>query len=108
MDKLLQNLTSILLIATFAFVGYYFYSQQNSSDSGIGGVIDNSNFLKAEAFLRNSEVLRQVRIEENIMMFSEPNFRSLDFDRPPLLNEIAGRPNPFDQVLFSNPANFNQ
>lgn len=108
MDKLLKNLTSLLLIATFAFVGYYLYSQQSSGASDNGGAIDNSNFLKAETFLRNSEVLRQVRIEENIMMFSEPNFRALNFDRPPLLNDVAGRTNPFDQVFFSNPANFNQ
>jgi hypothetical protein len=108
MDKLLKNLTSILLIATFAFVGYYLYSQQKTSATGEGAEIDNSNFIKAEAFLRDSEVLRQVAIERNITMFSEPNFRALDYDRIPLQNDTTGRPNPFDQVFFSNPPNPNQ
>lgn len=98
MDKSTQNLAVILVVITFAFAGFYFYSQSNSSNLSFeSNDQTKQNMLnKTRAYINYTSTLQ--RIDLDYSFFEDERLLSLQSFSSPPGDLPSGRSNPFADV----------
>jgi Tfp pilus assembly protein PilO len=94
MSNTMKNIVVTLLIATVAFVGYYFYIQ-NKNDSLTSGVTRLTPEMKQRVEAVKERRTRLEQINLNTEFLSSAVFRSYRSFKEPVPATEVGRPNPF-------------
>lgn len=94
MNSSLKNIVVLLVILTFAFVGYYIFVQNDSQID----FTDNSNvsdeiLAKTSLFIERRAILDKVVIDTSV--FEDPLFISYRNFTLPVSEQVTGRENPF-------------
>lgn len=97
MGKTSVNISIVLLLATLAYVGYYFYSQPASNIPNTATL--ESMLANTHVFIERRQVLDEVNMD--VSLLEDIRFRSLQSFTEPIVEQEVGRPNPFDPVGFS-------
>ncbi len=101
MSSTMKNITVSLLVITFAFGGYYMYTQ--SGDSGLGEdemSLTQDMLVNTQVFIERRSVLDKVTIDTEI--FTNPVFKSYKSFTKPVLAEPVRRENPFGKITGGN------
>ncbi len=97
MEGTLKNISTILILATFAFLGYYLYSQNGSNLlADPGADISATLFADVKKYEERRVILNQVSL--NTEIFSDERFSSLKGYSRDYELKREGRENPFDVV----------
>jgi hypothetical protein len=97
MDSSIKNVTIILLILTFAFIGYYIFVQNDQLDlATTEGVSDQELFTNVQKYIERRQVLDKVRLDPRI--FSDARFLSTVSYSGQIQQQLVGRDNPFDKA----------
>lgn len=107
MNSSLKNIVVLLVILTFAFVGYYIFVQNNTSEIDFSNNSDVTDEIlaKTSLFIERREILDKVKIDTSI--FEDPLFISYRNFTLPVSEQSVGKTNPFlDSSKSSSENNF--
>ena len=97
MNNLLKNLLIVVALGAILWFGWRTISDSNApgvtAQNGVGG---SEAARDAQQFLTQLQELEKIDFEDSL--FTNPEFRSLIDYRRSIINEPAGRPNPFAPV----------
>lgn len=95
MSPAIKNISTILVAASLAFLGYYLYKQnQNAGLSyGDGSYSTEQMLNNTQVFIERRALLEKVTLNTDI--FIDPVFESLKSYRSPEVVVPVGRDNPF-------------
>ena len=97
MSSSIQNLLVIFGLVVIAGLGYYLYSQNQSSSLSLNNnLVTNQASVESADFLRRLNALSRIQLDDSL--FSDSRFRALENNTPILIDEPVGRPNPFLEV----------
>ncbi len=95
MESTIKNISIVLVIFTFAFLGYYFYVQQGAStvadDDSVKSMLSNT-----EVFIGRSQELDKIGLD--LSLFEDARFRSLRSFSKAVDEKPVGRTDPFASV----------
>jgi hypothetical protein len=96
----LKNVTTILVLCTIAFLGYYLFVQKDQTEltSGDGAVAELLG--QVQKYIERNQQLQ--RISLNTEMLSDERFRSLTGYPTEIPEQPVGRENPFDRAVPSS------
>ena len=103
MDSKLKTITTTLVLATFAFLGYYLYSQQGTALVGGLEGVNTQALAEARKFIEYRQQLDQVKFDTTL--FRQESFRSLKPYTTEVPSQPVARPNPFDRINFGPETN---
>lgn len=91
----LKNITSILVVATVAFLGYYLFIQKDATDLALeeGGTVA-SLFAQVQKYIDRNRELQRIKLDTE--MLNDERFRSLVGYSAEVPEQEVGRDNPFD------------
>ncbi|USN87550.1 MAG: hypothetical protein H6779_04020 [Candidatus Nomurabacteria bacterium] len=95
MSSALKNILILLVILSFAFVGYYMFEQSNDLELNTNSnkFVTAEMLANTELFIERSAILSRVIIDTTI--FDDPNFNSyIDFSRD-VAPQLSRNSNPF-------------
>ncbi len=93
----LKNVTTILVLLTAAFLGYYLFVQKDQTDLALeGGDTVAELFAQVQKYIERNQQLQ--RISLNTEMLSDERFRSLVGYPTDVPQQPIGRENPFDET----------
>lgn len=99
MDSTIKNITIIMLILSFAFLGYYLYAQKDainlSGEAGVGQDL----FAKVQKYIERRNILDQVSLDTTIL--KDQRFISAVSYSSEVVEQKVKRENPFDKPLKS-------
>lgn len=95
MKSVVKNLVLLGILGAIVWIGYRFYAQDDI-DPLTGEFSSSEAALEGQLFLAQLNELRAIQFDTTL--FADPRFRSLVDERPELVDEPAGRPNPFAPV----------
>ena len=106
MNSSLKNIIVLLVILTFAFVGYYIFVQDNNSqiDSVSDTTVTDDMFAKTSLFIERRAVLDSITLDTSV--FEDPLFISYRNFTLPIFEEPVGKTNPFLGEDESSASNF--
>jgi hypothetical protein len=95
MDSSLKNVTTILVILTCAFLGYYVFMQKGTTELALdGSAVTKDLFVDVQKYIERRNVLDKVTMDTSV--FNEERFRSLKGYPTDVPTQPKGRVNPFD------------
>lgn len=102
MNSTLKNIVVLMVILTFAFVGYYIFIQNDASQTDFS---DKSNvtdeiLAKTSLFIERREILDKAVLDTSV--FEDPLFISYRNFTLPVSEQVTGRENPFLDNSNSN------
>ena len=104
MDSTVKNIAIVLLLLTFAFIGYYLFIQKDQTELSISGAdVSQELFTNVQKYVERRTVLDKVKLDLGIL--SDNRFRGLVSYTTPIVEQPIGRENPFDKI---NPAQVNR
>jgi hypothetical protein len=97
MEESQKNIVAILVLATVAFLAYYFFVQRGQSDLALtAGTASEEMFVDVQRYIERRGVLDGVKMDTAI--FTDERFRSLVGYPREIEERPTGRTNPFDEV----------
>ncbi len=91
----LKNITTILVVATVAFLGYYLFVQKNQTDLALGESGTVASLLaQVQKYIERNGQLQRIKLDTEIL--SDERFRSLVGYPTDIPEQNVGRDNPFD------------
>ena len=91
MESTIKNILIVLVVLSIAFLGYYFYAQQDSTvqdDSSVTTMLANT-----EVFIGRSQELDRIGLD--MTLFEDKRFTSLQSFTKPVDEKLFGRTDPF-------------
>ncbi len=106
MNSSLKNIIVLLVILTFAFVGYYIFVQDNNSqiDSISDTTVTDEMLAKTSLFIERRAILDSITLDTTV--FEDPLFVSYRNFTLPVFEQPIGKTNPFLEKNESNEDNF--
>ncbi len=103
MTSSVQNIIfAIVTLLVLALGGFLYMSSDDFSLSSSGTTnLDNAVLLNAQIFLSRKAVLDNLHIEDNLSIFTDAKFLSLESNAVPVLNQDVGKSNLFDEAVES-------
>lgn len=97
MSELIKNIIFALVFAVIAYLGYMIFIQDSDPTlTASNAEISNQAVRDAQDFLQKLQQLRTIELKGEL--FSDARFNALIDLRQDLVDEPAGRPNPFVPV----------
>ncbi len=95
MNSALKNIVVLLVILTFAFVGYYIFIQNEGTQMDLSDKSDVTNEIlaKTSLFIERRVILDNVKMDTSV--FEDPLFISYRNFTLPVSEQATGRDNPF-------------
>ncbi len=94
----LKNVTTILVLLTAAFLGYYLFAQKDQADLALeGGGTVAELFAQVQKYIERNQQLQRITL--NTEMLSDERFRSLVGYPTEVPEQPIGRENPFDEAV---------
>ncbi len=94
----LKNVTTILVLLTAAFLGYYLFVQKDQTDLALeGGGTVAELFAQVQKYIERNQQLQRITL--NTEMLSDERFRSLVGYPTEVPEQPVGRDNPFDETV---------
>lgn len=101
MSPLLKNITTLLIVVTIGFVGYYIFAQNNLTDiSTDNEFLQEDMYAKTQLFIGYRASLDKVTIDTSV--FENPLFLSYRKFTEPINTQAVGRGNPFAEIGVSS------
>lgn len=96
----LKNITTILVILTAAFLGYYLFVQKDQADLALGdGGTVAGLFAQSQKYIERNRQLDRIKL--NTELLTNERFRSLTGYPTDVPEQGVGRANPFDEAAGS-------
>lgn len=101
MDKSIKNVITLLVVATVAIGGYYFFVVKDAADLVSGDpALSDELFASVQKYGERRTLINQIQL--NTQLFNDTQFRSLrSFDVPGVMPPKT-KANPFDEVTRSS------
>ncbi|KXJ99079.1 MAG: hypothetical protein UZ19_OD1000501 [Parcubacteria bacterium OLB19] len=97
MSSSLKNITTLLIVVTIGFVGYYIFVQNNPEDiSTDNEFLQQDMYARTQSFIDYRTSLEKVAIDTSV--FENPLFVSYRNFTEPVNAQAVGRSNPFAEV----------
>lgn len=97
MDSTIKNVAIVLLLLTFAFVGYYLFLQKDQTQLSLDGSdVSQELFAGVQKYIARRNVLDKVRLDTSV--FNDERLTSAVSYSTPVVEQAVGRENPFDNV----------
>jgi hypothetical protein len=104
MDKSIKNIAVLLVLATCALLGYYFFAQKGTTNLLLTNTDTATLFADVQKYVERRRQLDTVKMSTDL--FTDPYFRSLVSYSTPVPTQPVGRDNPFDPVQSVSGSNF--
>jgi len=99
MESLTKNAITIIVLVSFAALGYYLFLQSDTQSIAPGYSSQSEILAETAVFLERRRTLEQIRLDLRVL--ENPVFNSLTSYSSPVLEPPVGRDNPFDTVGVS-------
>lgn len=105
MNASLKNITTILIVLSMAFLGYYLFLQNDNSALSLdGSAVSEDLFADVQKYEERRNQLNKIKLDTTI--FTDQLFTSLTGYPRDIPDQKTGRTNPFDKYIPSkNDAN---
>lgn len=97
----LKNITTLLVIATAAFLGYYLFVQKDQTDLALqGGDTTAELFTQVQKYIERNQQLDRIKLNTDLL--ADERFQSLTGFPTEVSEQSVGRDNPFDRASASS------
>ncbi len=107
MSSSLKNIVVLLVILTFAFVGYYIFAQSGTGSLSLAEntFVTEEMKINTQLFMERSILLDKVRIDTSVL--EDKKFITYRNFTKPVIEQTPGKTNPFSNITSSsNSSNF--
>lgn len=100
MNASLKNIAVVLVALSLVFLGYYFYSQTDSTSLSLGSsAVSADLFADVQKYEERRNQLNSIKLDTTI--FTDQLFMSLTGYSREIPEQTTGRNNPFDSYIPS-------
>lgn len=100
MDSSIKNIAIVLVILTFAFLGYYLFIQQDQTNLSFNNEdVNQELFVVVQKYIERRSILDKVSLKTEIL--NDDRLRSAVSYSTDVVEQPVGRENPFDNVLLN-------